>query len=129
MQMYASVTGGSQSALAAIDVPRNGKLTCVTWNCYADLDADVDLLFAQLSFGSVGNTQNDVRHVISNCVMYAPELTAVGAVTAYANYSDPMDLPVAGGERIYVHSLSTASITGVIVCVIQFDFDIPGGRR
>lgn len=127
--LAASITGGTQSALVAVDVPRNGRITGVTWNINCDTDADLDQVIAQLSFGSVASQTNDSRQIISNCILGASQVTAASAIMTMVNYYDPQDLPVSGGERIFVHSIATAGITGTLLVTVHFDFDIPGGRR
>lgn len=129
VMLASTITGGTQSALVAVDCPRNGKITGVTWGVNCDLDADLDQVIAQLSFGSVASSTNDSRQIISNCVIGASQITAASTVRTDANFHDPQDLPVSGGERVFLHSIATAGITGQIVVMIHFDFDIPGGRR
>ena len=127
--MAASITGGTQSSLVAVDVPRNGRITGVSWMINCDIDADLDQVIAQLSFGSVASQTNDSRQVISSCILGASQVTAASAIRTDANFYDPQDLPVQGGERLFVHSIATAGITGTFLVSVHFDFDIPNSRR
>lgn len=129
IQMFSAITGGTQNALVAFDVPRSGRLTGVSWAINADMDADLDQVIAQLSFGSTSSSVNDSRQVISNAIMGASQVTAASTVRTDTNFYDPQDLPVSGGERIFLHSVTTAGITGTFMVIVHFDFDIPGSRR
>jgi hypothetical protein len=51
-------------------------------------------------------------------------LTAVGGILGQVNVNHPVDLRVAGGERIYMHATSTAAVPGIGRAVMHFDFDL-----
>jgi hypothetical protein len=126
--MYAAATGGAQNALASIDVPMGGTLEGLEWCCSDDCDADNDVASWQISFGSTHAINNDARQVISNC-KNSVQLTTSGSPNTSSNYYVDLDLPVAAGERIYLHRLATASLTGEAQAVLHFSFSVPGARR
>jgi len=126
IQMRGAITGGSENAIAAIDVPMNGNLIYVSWHATIAYDTDGDYAQFQLSFGSSHSIANDARQVLSNCLVGAFEsVTAVGVVPAGINVGFPIpDVPVGMGERLYVHSLAAAAIVGAVTALLHFDFDL-----
>jgi hypothetical protein len=131
--MYAATTGGSQNALAAIDIPAEGLLVGVEWAVTADLDADAEYAFIELGFGStitLGN--NDTRSRISVMSLGQATFTAGQAVVGQGNgFTKLPDLPVGIGERLYLHSLAVAGVVCQVHCNLHFDFDLdrPRARR
>jgi hypothetical protein len=124
--MVATSTGGTENALASIDVPMNGNLIGVEWACNSDMDVTGDDQVWQLSFGSTSSVANDSRQVISNLNMGGyVHLTAVGAVVSQGNRYTPLpDVPVGMGERLYLHSIAAAGVVGRAMAVLHFDFDL-----
>jgi hypothetical protein len=132
IQMQAASTGGVESGLAAIDIPKDGSIEGVEWAAYADFDTDNDLQIWQLSFGSTVANVNDSRQVISNCSVGALTFTAGGSVIARGDkYSILPGIPVGAGERLFLHSSAAAAVVGTVRCVISFSFDLdmPKARR
>lgn len=127
--MFATGTGGAESALASIDVPMTGTLETVDWAVGCDLDADTETFNAQLSFGSTYSGTNDSRQIISHLHMRGDILTAVGAVPCHENKQYVKNIRVAAGERIYLHASATAGVASNLTCIIGFSFDVPGSRR
>jgi len=129
IQMSAAGTGGTESALVSIDIPQNGSILGVQWACSCLLNADAEVFEAQLSFGSANSNTNDSRQVISSLRMTASLVTAAGAVPVFANYYCPLpDLPVAAGERLFIHAAATAGVTSTIRCFLHLSFDEPSTR-
>jgi len=124
--LVGSGTGGTQSGLATIDVPRDGKLQGVAWFVNGDIDADAETMDCQVSFSSTYSNTNDSRSVISAVTLgTATVLTAVAIATAKVNFYDPLpDIPVAGGERLYLHAFATAGVTTSIRASLHFSFDL-----
>jgi hypothetical protein len=123
--MRGASTGGTESALAQIDVPMNGHIVGIEWACNADFDTDNDSQTWQLSFGSVNVDVNDSRQVISTITVGFMTFTAGGSVVAKANgFTMLPDIPVGMGERLFLHSLAAAGVVGVARLVIHFDFDL-----
>jgi hypothetical protein len=123
--MRAASAGGTESGLAQIDVPMNGNLLSVTWNCSAQLDTTGDRGYFQLSFGTAAVDVNDSRQIISQVslggLVFA---TAVGAVLAVANYHDSMEIPVGMGERIFLHGVNDAAVVAIARLILEFDFNL-----
>lgn len=125
IQIGATSSGGTQNALASIDVPRDGALIGIQWAVYTDFDADAEFLVAQISFGSVIANTNDSRQQVSTVKDQATVLTAVGMQTTGINlYSSLPDIPVQGGERIYLHVNATAGVVGDVQAALHFDFNL-----
>lgn len=121
--LVGSFAGGTENALAAVDVPRNGRIIAVDWTVHGDADADGEAIRVQLAFGSTVNSSNDARSVIST-VGHQISLTTSGvAVMAINKFVGPLDVAVSGGERLYIHSVATAGMTGTIVCHVHYSFD------
>jgi hypothetical protein len=124
IKMYAAGTGGTQDALATIDVPMPGHVVGLDWAVYASLATDF-LLTAQLSFRSASAfATNDDRGIISE-IKVGLEITTTGSVAPVWNkYLELPDLAIMGGERLYLHLKATASTVSEIVALIHFDFDL-----
>lgn len=125
IKMYAAGSGGSQDAVAQVDVPMPGHIVGVDWAVrIAPSGADF-LAEMQLSFRSSSSfTTNDDRGIISE-VKFAGDLTTSGAANTAANkYVLLPDVPVMGGERIYLHLSVTASVVTANVVLVHFDFDL-----
>jgi hypothetical protein len=124
IKMYAAGTGGAQDAVASIDVPMPGHMIGVDWSFYASLATDF-VLAAQLSFrGSGAFVTNDDRGIVTE-IRNALEITTTGSLQAAWNRYVPIpDIPVMGGERLFLHLTGTAAVASVIVALIHFDFDL-----
>jgi len=132
IQMRSVSAGGTESALASIDIPKNGNLVGVTWQLQGSLDTTLDSSWWQLSFGSVIADVNDSRQVISNAVLGIVVLVTSGIYQGMVNYHDPVpDIQVGAGERLFLHSLATAATVVTVRCMVSFDFDLdlPRARR
>ncbi len=125
VQMIAATTGGTESALVNIDVPKDGNIVGIEWAVRALYDTTSDQLDFQLSFGTVHNGSNDSRQVISAGTVGGLTFTAGGSVIAQSHtYTQLPDIPVMGGERLYLHSAASAGVVGVIRALVHFDFDL-----
>jgi len=124
IQMAGTSAGGTETSLATIDVPADGFITGVEWGCRADFDTDNDFQTWQLTFGSTTNVGNDSRANISNVTLGGLTFTAGGSVIAGASkYTSLPDIPVSGGERLFLHSVAAAGVVGVALCCIHFSFE------
>jgi hypothetical protein len=126
IKMYSgTLTGGTQDALASIDVPMPGNIVGVQWACSVILAATDFSADLQLSFRGVGAfITNDDRGIISE-VRIRRDLTTSGDVAPHVNVYFPIpDLAVMGGERLYLHALTTASTAGNFSVMVHFDFDL-----
>ncbi len=130
--LHATMVGGTENAMAAVDVPTNGFMNAIQWSLTADLDADQDFVRVQLSFASTGAfTSNDARQIIST-IQNAVNFTTSGLSAVGVNLFLPgLEIPVFGGERLYLHGLSNTGLIGEVFCHVYYSFDIgrTGMRR
>lgn len=123
LTLYGAGTGGTQSAIAELDIPGDGMITAVDWSAYADLDADGEAMVIGLSFASSEDlNQNDVRSLIS-VVSGQWSLTTSGAGQSGFNKHVTFSpgIPVFAGERLYLHAVGSASVTSFIHACIHLD--------
>lgn len=121
-----SITGGTENSVASADVPMDGTIVAVYLFGNGDIDTDADLLIIQLSFGSTGTTTNDSRQVIAEARAQL-HFTTSGAAQVAINqmFTYGNGLPVGMGERLHLHSLSSASLSGSVVALVVYNFDEP----
>ena len=125
IKMYAAITGGNQDALATIDIPNPGHIVGVDWRGAPILAGTDFVMTGQLSFRSSSSfTTNDDRGIISEVSVASDITTSGGNVVIISKYVQIPDLPVMGGERLYIHVSSTASVIGPLVALVHFDFDM-----
>jgi hypothetical protein len=123
--MKGSTTGGTESALASIDVPMNGNIVGVDWSAYVTFDTNADFVEFQLSFGSAVSQVNDSRQVISMATAGTVTLVTSGIYHGKVDkYVAIPNISVGMGERLYLHSVAAAGVVSVAYCVIYFDFDL-----
>lgn len=128
--MYGAITGDTQDALAMIDIPQDGFIIGIDWDLHASLDA-AETVNAELSFIATNQfTTNDVRGRLSSISCQADVVTAVGVVsTGLQKWLGSFDISVAGGERLFLHTLATTGVTGAIRCNLFIDFTGGTTRR
>lgn len=120
--MYGLIAGDTQDALASIDVPQDGFITGVDWDVSADMDADSEALQIELSFIASNQVNiNDVRGRLSGVSAEISLTTSGIASTSIQKFVGPMDVPVAGGERLHLHSVASSGVTGAIRCNVHLD--------
>lgn len=124
IKMYGAVSGGAQPALAQIDVPAPGNIVGVEWAIRAVLATDF-FVDAQLSFRSAASlATNDDRGIISEARLFY-EITTTGSGQIHVNkYVQIPEVPVMGGERLYLHTDATAAVTGNVAVLVHFSFDL-----
>ncbi len=129
--MYATIAGGTENAIAQVDVPQDGVLRAIDWDLNMNFDADDEAAQIELSFIATNQaTQNDVRGRISSISSRATVLTAVGINSvSVQKFVGPFELMVSGGERLYLHSAATAGVTGDMRCNLHFDGGAAVTRR
>jgi len=129
--IYAVISGGTENAVAQIDVPQDGVLRALDWDMNTNMDADGEVINIELSFIATNQlNQNDVRGRISSISAHATVLTAVGLyIFSVQKFVGPFELMLAGGERIYLNSVSTSGVTGDIRCNFHFDGGAAVTRR
>lgn len=133
IQLVGTTTGGTENGIASFDIPVNTVIEGVEWSCRGDLDADGEFAQAELSFGSAFSLSSDSRQVVSHCYLgQQSQVTAASVANAgYSYYSKLPDVPVAAGERMFMHSNCSAGVIAVFVCMIHLASDEPrpGARR
>lgn len=128
--MFGLITGGTEDAIAMIDVPQDGFLIGVDWDFRVALDA-AEAVDLELSFIATNQfNTNDVRGRISSISAEAIVLTAVGInAISLQKWLGSFDISVAGGERLFMHASSTAGVTGRGRCNLFIDFTGGTTRR
>jgi len=128
--MFGVVAGDTQDSLAGVDIPQDGFITGIDWDCRWNMDADAENANAELSFIATNQlTTNDVRGRLSS-VGTMMSLTTSGAPVAVAQkFVGPIDIPVAGGERLFLHSVATTGVVGALRCSVHLETGKPAGRR
>lgn len=120
MSMYGTGSGGAQSAVANIDVPEDSLLKGVQVAHIATLNADGEDSYAELSFiATTQGTTNDIRGLIAISRLHLGLLTS-GAGAPHANFFIPMDLEIAGGERLYMHISASSGVNSSVNFVLHF---------
>lgn len=127
--MFGVITGDTQDALAMIDIPQDGFIIGVDWDVNADLDTDAETVGVELSFIATNQiTSSDVRGRISSVSARAVVLTAVGGHTiSLQKWLGSFDIAVAGGERLFMHSVASTGVAGQARCNVYLDQ--PGSSR
>lgn len=111
IHMVGAGTGGTENAVANVDIPEDGTIVGCEWGLSADLDGDGEYVTAELSFIATNQANtNDARGVISNATSQISLTTSGVAVTAVNKFT-PLSLYVAGGERLYLHIVAAAGVT------------------
>lgn len=129
IHMEGAGTGGNENGIANVDIPEDGTIVGIEWATNADLDADGEFVVPELSFISTsqGGT-NDARGIISQ-IAGRMSLTTSGVAMVSLNGYTPMDLAVAGGERLYLHVSASSGVTSTLRCNIHFQPVAQGGLR
>lgn len=129
MSVYKLYTATVGDSAASVDIVKSGKIEAIQWAARADLDADGESYDVELSFSSSsGLAVNDTKSSISAIRKQNGMLTS-GAIPAEVNmFMSPLDISVAEGERMYLHTAGTAIIVTCYVWVND-GLDISGRAR
>ena len=129
--MFGGIVGGAQDAIAQVDVPQDGVLRGIDWDLHADLNATLENVMSELSFIATSQfTTNDTRGRISSISAAMNVLTAVGSsVISVQKWVGQFELMVSGGERLFLHVLSSVAVVGQIRCTLHFDGGATVTRR
>ena len=120
--MTSLVSGGSEDAIAQIDIPVDGFLVGIDWDARIDLDADGETFEAELSFIATNQTtQNDIRGRISSISAMMFLLTSGSNMSSIQKWLGNLEIAVSAGERLYLHAVSTAGVSGRIHCNLHLD--------
>lgn len=131
IRMYGTGDGGTDNAIASIDMPMNTTILACQWDVGGDNDADDEYYVAQLSFTSTYAVSNDQRAVISE-VRTKLALTTSGVWVNHINlYVALPEIKVFGGERLYLHVDATAGLLTTVSCFVHLanDMDLAAMRR
>lgn len=128
--MVGLITGGQQDSLAQIDIPQDGVLRGIDWDGACALDA-AEVCGIELSFiGTNTLAVNDSRGRISSVTVQAGQSSAVGLVSAtMQKWVGPFELMLFGGERLFLHAVSTTGVLGTGRCNLFFDGGSQVARR
>jgi len=110
IQLYTTLT---QDAAANVDIPDDGVILGMHLLVDGALNADAEVVIAEVSFGSVAaRTSNDARQIIGVIAQRMGLLTS-GAASGIGSivYDFRDGIQVFAGERIYLH---TGATTGVL---------------
>jgi len=126
IKLYGAGTGGAQDALGAMDVPMPGHIIGGQWAIRCDLDATDEQFVAQVSFRAASAyTTNDDRGLISEARSRASLITAESSPANNINlYVALPDLPIMGGERLYLHVSASTGVVSDVTFFLHFDFDL-----
>jgi len=115
-------TGGAENAIASLDIPQDGVITGIDWDGRADVDADGEVIEAELSFIATAQFgTNDVRGRLSSVGAQISLTTSGVAHTSLQKFVGPTEIPVAGGERLHLHLNATAGLSSTIRVNIHLD--------
>ncbi len=128
--IFGAGTGGTEDAVAMIDIPQDGFIIGIDWDAHATLDTS-ETISAELSFISTNQlTTNDVRGRISSISAQTTILTAVGASeVSIQKWLGSFDIAVSGGERLFLHVTASAGVASVVRCNLYVDFSGATTRR
>jgi len=115
--------------VAALDIQFDGRITAIDWSMDADIDAADETTNAEVSFLSVNTIgSNDARGSISACKAAISLITSESGLTSVNKTISGLSIPVAAGERIFLHT--TGSIVGIEVYLyVEDDSDTRLRRR
>ena len=128
--MYAAGAGGTENAVAQIDIPQDGFMLGLDWDGYALLNAVNEKFGAELSFIATNQlSTNDVRGRISSVSAGIHILTSGIGTVWIQKYVDLKELVVSGGERLYIHMDSTGGVISELRCNLHFEMSGGSTRR
>ena len=120
--MWMSITGGTENAGAAIDIPKDGVITGIDVDVHANMDADSEYVSGELSFIATNQlNSNDVRGRLTSWGSEMSLTTSGIATTTVSKFLGFLDIPVSGGERLYLHSDASAGVTGNVRVNVHLD--------
>lgn len=127
--MFGQGAGGTEDAVANIDIPDDGALVGVQVAHAADIDATDEASTVSLSFIATNQlATNDSRGDIIVTRVRSGLVTAEGG-SPFTNFYTPMDIDVSGGERLYIHVVASAGVVTQVSMILHFRFRRPPARR
>ncbi len=130
-KLFGAATGGTENAVASLDIQFDGEIVAMHYSVVADLDADGDTVNMEVSFLATAATAvHDTRgSLITASTQHA--IGAAGAVNSGMLGSiNGVRIPISAGERVFMHFANTASLTGSAnVYIYTVDTGTPELRR
>ena len=127
----ATAVGGD--AVASYDVQEDGDICSILLDIsVTGADALNDGVRSELSFSSVsGFLSNDTRASLIGAAAYQGFLTSGGGQVGKNTFITfaPFGIPVAAGERLYLHTAVTGTITLAVSVWVYHCLGRPGGPR
>lgn len=125
------ITNQVTNSAAAIDIPQDGTIESILmWASPTSMDALNDVFRTELSFGGTNSFDlNDARISICELNLNQNFLTTGGGVGIGSLFLGALDIPVAGGERIHLHTSMSAGPLGSAGAYLYFDARGVGARR
>lgn len=125
--MSAGISGsGAWANLASYDFPLAGRIEGVCLTVADDSDADADSIYAHFTFSSTpGSPANGD---LSSLLFFQKnfQLVTSGVVlNGYCIYVKLPDVPVAAGQRLYLHGFATSGVSGTITASMHFSQNVP----
>lgn len=118
-KVFAAGTGGTEDGAAQLDIQFDGEIQALFGSVIGDLDTDTDKVKAELSFISTNSlTNNDTRGSLITISEFA-SIGAAGAVVTQANAGvSGISIPVAAGERVWLHIVASANVDSEVTMYI-----------
>lgn len=129
-KLQAAGSGGTENSLASLDVQFDGDIVGMFGTMMADLDADAELIQAELSFMSSNTVgSNDARGSLL-LLQGRMSLTTSGvALLAVNDGISGLAIPVAAGERLHLHVVSTAGVSSAVTFYVYVADGAPSDLR
>lgn len=108
------------NAIATVTVPRSSRLAAVQWAVKYDSVTDNAACVLELSVASASEiATNESQQCISELAWFNNLLTS-GMFQGSQNLWLPVDVQLAQGQKIYLHSLVTATVTWIGGAILWF---------
>lgn len=125
--LYGSVSGSSAWVnVASYDPPLRGTIDGLMLAWSDDADADGDLAAAHITFSSTPAAP--VNGDYSSLLYVAKQfqiVTSGGVNNGARQYCAMPHVPIAPGQRVYLHVLGTTGVAISINCSIHLSFSVP----
>ncbi len=104
-------TGGTEESVGSLDIQFDGEINAIHGAMDADLDADLEVCAAEVSFLSSNTIGiNDARGSLFQLRVRTNE-TGVGKSDGHANSAvSGIKVPVTAGERVHLHLVASAGV-------------------
>lgn len=118
-KLFAAGTGGTENALAQLDIQFNGSIVGLAMSLVADLDTDLEKCKSEMSFISTNSlTSTDTRGSLLTVAAFA----SVSFGITQSNIAlGALNIPVSAGERVWLHTEATAGVASDCTGYIYVD--------